>query len=149
MTLAEELEYVARYLHLERARFGKRLNVEIEVDPEALDSLLPMLSLQPLVENAVRHGVERSPGVGHIEIVGRAVGRNVEVRVSDDDAGIDAERARAALDGEAGGIGLPNVQARLHASFGDEYGLSFESSGGVGTTVIMSVPRTGNGAVRR
>lgn len=149
VTLAEELEHVARYLHLERARFGKRLNVEIEVDPEALDSLLPMLSLQPLVENAVRHVVERSPGVGHIEIVGRAVGRNVEVRVSDDGAGIDAERARAALDGAAGGIGLPNVQARLHASFGDEYGLSFESGGGVGTTVIMSVPRTGNGAVRR
>ncbi len=145
VTLAEELEYVVRYLDLERLRFGERLDVKLEVDPAVLGTMLPVLSLQPLVENAVRHGVEASPGVGHVEVVGRLAADDVELRVRDDGAGIDPERARAALDGSGGGVGLANVQARLHTGFGDEYGLSFDAAGvaGVaGTTVVMRIPRT-------
>ncbi len=126
VTLAEELEYLAHYLHLERLRFGERLQVRLEVDPDVLDTLLPALSLQPLVENAVRHGVDTGFGVGHVEVLVKTTASDVELRVHDDGRGIDPERARGALDGDGDGIGLANVQARLQATFGAEYGLSFE-----------------------
>ncbi len=140
VTLAEELEYLAHYLHLERLRFGERLEVRLEVDPAVLDTPLPALSLQPLVENAVHHGVETARGIGHVEVLVRATATDVEFRVHDDGAGIEPERARAALDGESDGIGLSNVQARLRTTFGDGYGLSFEPTGGSGTTVVMKIP---------
>ncbi len=140
VTLAEELEYLAHYLQLERLRFGERLQVEVEVDPALLETPLPALSLQPLVENAVHHGIEAGTGVGHVEVVVRPRAADVEVRVHDDGGGIDPERARLALAGDGEGIGLANVQARLRATFGEEYGLSFEPADGAGTTVVMTLP---------
>jgi two-component system LytT family sensor kinase len=140
VTVAEELEYLARYLKLERLRFGARLEVRLEVDPAVLDTPLPVLSLQPLVENAVHHGVESVSGIGHVAVRVRATSTDVEFRVHDDGAGIDLERARAALDGDCDGIGLANVQARLRSTFGEDYGLSFEPTGGSGTTVVMKIP---------
>ena len=65
MTLADELRYVEKYLRLEQARFGERLSVRVQVDPEVLQAVVPVLSLQPLVENAVRHGVESRAEGGH------------------------------------------------------------------------------------
>lgn len=145
VTLAEELEYLARYIQLEHLRFGERLQVEVEVDPTLLQTPLPALSLQPLVENAVHHGVEAGSGVGHVEVVVRPRAADVEVRVHDDGGGIDPELARLALEGGGEGIGLANVQARLRATFGDEYGLRFEPADGAGTTVVMTLPSGATG----
>ena len=139
--LADELTYVEKYLRLEHARFGDRLRVRLEVAPEILQAVVPVLSLQPLVENAVRHGVEPRSGTAQITIVGRDLGADVELRVSDDGPGLDAEAARTALDGSRGGIGLPNVHSRLQATFGPGYGLEIESEPGEGTTVVMTVPK--------
>ena len=139
--LADELTYVEKYLRLEHARFGDRLRVRLEVAPEILQAVVPVLSLQPLVENAVRHGVEPRSGDAHVTIVGSDLGADVELRVSDDGPGLDAEAARAALNGAGGGIGLPNVHSRLQATFGPGYGLEIESAPGAGTTVIMTVPK--------
>jgi two-component system, LytTR family, sensor kinase len=139
--LADELTYVEKYLRLEHARFGERLHVRLEVAPEILQAVVPVLSLQPLVENAVRHGVEPRTGTAHITIVGRDLGGDVELRVSDDGPGLDAAAARAALNGSGGGIGLPNVHSRLQATFGPGYGLEIESAPGDGTTVIMTLPK--------
>jgi two-component system LytT family sensor kinase len=100
-----------------------------------------VLSLQPLVENAVRHGVERSLGVRHVEIVAIDLGRDAEVRVSDDGTGMDEARAQAALNGAGEGIGLSNVQSRLRWAFGEGYGLELESETGEGTTVVMTIPK--------
>ena len=94
VTLADELHYVERYLRLERARFGEQLEVRIEVAPEVLQVVVPVLSLQPLVENAVRHGVERR-GHGRIAIIGRDAGTDVLLRVRDDGVGMSG-RARSA-----------------------------------------------------
>src|SRR5918994_856955 len=80
VTLADELQYVEKYLRLEQARFGDRLTVRVEVAPEVLGAVVPVLSLQPLVENAVRHGVEARTGGGRLEIVGRDLGNDVELR---------------------------------------------------------------------
>jgi two-component system, LytTR family, sensor kinase len=141
VTLAEELRYVEKYLRLERARFGERLDVRLEVAPEVLQAVLPVLSLQPLVENAVRHGVERSMGMRRVEIVANDLGRDAEVRVIDDGAGMDEAQARAALNGLGAGIGLSNVHGRLRGAFGDGYGLELESAPGSGTTVVMTIPK--------
>jgi two-component system, LytTR family, sensor kinase len=139
--LADELTYVEKYLRLEHARFGDRLHVRLEVAPEILQAVVPVLSLQPLVENAVRHGVEPRSGAAHVTIVGRDLGADVELRVSDDGPGLDPEAARAALDGSGGGIGLPNVHSRLQATFGPGYGLEIEPTQGSGTTVVMTLPK--------
>ena len=141
VTLAEELRYVEKYLRLERARFGERLDVQLEVAPEVLQAVLPVLSLQPLVENAVRHGVEKSIGRRRVEIVGHDLGRDAEVRVIDDGVGMDEAQAGAALDGSSGGIGLSNVHGRLRGAFGEGYGLELHSTPGSGTTVVMTIPK--------
>jgi len=141
VTLAEELRYVEKYLRLERARFGQRLDVRLEMAPEVLQAVLPVLSLQPLVENAVRHGVEKSLGMRRVEIVANDLGRDAEVRVIDDGAGMDEAQAQAALSGSSEGIGLSNVHHRLRGAFGEGYGLELESTPGAGTTVVMTIPK--------
>jgi two-component system LytT family sensor kinase len=140
VTLADELHYVEKYLRLERARFGDRLQVRLQVPPEVLQAVVPVLSLQPLVENAVRHGVERR-GEGRIEIVGRHMDADVELRVSDNGVGMDPVKAQAALAGQGSGVGIGNVQARLTTTFGPGYGLEIETAPGHGTTVTMTLPK--------
>ena len=145
VTLADELEYVKKYLRLEQARFGDRLQVRWDVDDAVLQTVVPVLSLQPLVENAVRHGLERRGGRGTIAIRAHGDGDAVQLTVADDGIGMDATRARAALAGvlgSQGGIGLSNVQSRLRATFGPNCGLRIESEPGQGTTVTMALPRT-------
>ena len=141
VTVADELRYVEKYLRLEQARFGERLKVRVQVDPEVLQAVLPVLSLQPLVENAVRHGVERQPEGGLVAIEGIDLGNDVALRVSDDGEGIDAERASDALAGLGPGIGLGNVHGRLQSTFGEGYGLQVEPRNGRGTTVVMTLPK--------
>jgi two-component system LytT family sensor kinase len=140
VTLADELHYVERYLRLERARFGERLQVRTQVAPEVLQAVVPVLSIQPLVENAVRHGVERR-GEGRIEIVGRHIDADVELRVSDNGVGMDPDLADAILAGRGSGVGIANVQARLQTTFGPEYGLEIETAPQRGTTVTMTLPK--------
>jgi two-component system LytT family sensor kinase len=139
VTLADEFAYVEKYLRLEQARFGERLQISLRVTPDALAAIVPVLSLQPLVENAVRHGVERR-GQGRIEIWAGLTDAGVELRVSDDGVGMSPERAQAVLAGAAEGVGIANVQARLLASFGPGYGLEIESRPDHGTTVTMRLP---------
>ncbi|HET9073757.1 MAG TPA: histidine kinase [Solirubrobacteraceae bacterium] len=139
VTLADELAYVESYLRLERARFGDRLEISLRIAPDALSAVVPVLSLQPLVENAVRHGVERR-GHGRVEIWARRCETGVRLWVTDNGVGMSAERADAVLGGGATGVGIANVQARLLGSFGPGYGLEIESVEGVGTTVTMNLP---------
>jgi two-component system LytT family sensor kinase len=141
VTLADELHYVQKYLRLEQARFGDRLSVRVQVAPEVLSAVVPVLSLQPLVENAVRHGVEARAGRRVLEIVGEDIGLDVELRVVDDGAGMTPEQVERALSGGTGGIGVRNVDQRLRATFGDDYGLEIRSEPGHGTTVVMTVPK--------
>jgi len=140
VTLAEELAHVERYLRLEQARFRESLHVSFEIGAGTRAAVVPAMSIQPLVENAVRHGVERRAGSGRIAIEARVAGGDVELRVSDDGSGIDPERVPDLLAGAGGGIGLSNVDARLRATFGERYALRIDSQPGRGTTVVMTVP---------
>jgi len=139
VTLAEELEHVERYLRLEQARFGS-LRVTIDVAPETLGAIVPAMSVQPLVENAVRHGIERRAGTGRVAIEAHTAGADIELRVTDDGTGIAADRLPDLLAGTGGGIGLANVDGRLRATFGERYALRLESELGRGTTAVMTVP---------
>jgi two-component system, LytTR family, sensor kinase len=145
VTLQDELYYVEKYLRLEEARFGPKLQIRVEVAPEVLPVVVPALSLQPLVENAIRHGIGAAGGHGLLTIIGSDRQRNVELRVSDNGCGMEAGRASEALAGKGGGIGLANVNSRLRATFGPGYGLEIESRPDRGTTVTMTVPKFRSG----
>jgi two-component system LytT family sensor kinase len=140
-TLAEELRSVERYLLLEQARFGDRLQVTLSIAPEVLPVAVPFLCVQPLVENAVRHGT--AGGVGRIRIVARDRGQECEIEVEDDGTGEDPEKVRRALAGDAAldSVGLGNVDGRLRNAFGDDYGLVVETAPGAGTKVLVRVPK--------
>jgi two-component system LytT family sensor kinase len=145
-TLADELRNVERYLVLEQARFGDRLEVSLLIAPEVLPVVIPFLVVQPLVENAVRHGLEGT-GVGRITIHARDRINEAEISVEDDGAGSDPEVIRAALAAESGSdsIGLGNVDARLRQVYGDAYGLVVETAPDAGTKVSFRVPKYSSG----
>lgn len=142
-TLAEELRSIERYLLLEQARFGDRLQVTLNIAPEVLPVAVPFLCIQPLVENAVRHGLESADRVGHLTIVAHDRGPEALIEVEDNGVGEDPEKVRRALAGDTAldSVGLGNVDARLRATFGDDYGLVVETAPGAGTKVIVRVPK--------
>ena len=142
-TLAEELRSIDRYLLLERARFGERLQVVLRVAPEVLRVAVPYLCLQPLVENAVQHGLENGRGEVTVTVVAEDEGAHCVISVEDDGAGSDPERVRAVLAGtsDSDSMGLANVDARLRAVYGDEHGLLVETALGAGTKVTLRVPK--------
>ncbi|GAA1797866.1 sensor histidine kinase [Agromyces neolithicus] len=145
-TVAEELRSIDSYLKLERARFGDRLTVTLQIAPEVLSTVVPFLSIQPLVENAVRHGLESKEGGGRIDITAADSGAFAELTVEDDGVGIDPETLARALAGDPSTgehVGLRNVDARLRQVYGDEHGLVVETNVGAGTLVRMRVPKAG------
>ncbi|HEX3825571.1 MAG TPA: histidine kinase [Mycobacteriales bacterium] len=141
-TLAEELRLVETYLELERARFGERLEVTLRVAPEVLSVALPCLSLQPLVENAVRHGIERSGRNGHVSLIVLDNDTEALITVEDDGVGMDPERLRHQFAGRADeGVGLRNVDERFRRVFGPDFGLQVETGVGLGTRIVLRVPK--------
>jgi two-component system, LytTR family, sensor kinase len=150
VTMAEEIRLVDTYLDLERARFGDRLAVTLRVAPEVLGVMLPPFVLQPLVENAVHHGLEPVERAGRLDIDIRDVDSEALVTVEDNGIGAEPGYLRRALSGMTGeeGIGLHNVDERLRAVFGEEGGLTIETAPGAGTKVTLRIPkfRVGIGA---
>ncbi len=142
-TVAEELGNIEHYLALEQARFGDRLEISLLVAPEVLSVLVPYLAIQPLVENAVHHGLESKEGIGHVSITARDQGSEAEIVVEDDGVGSDPEVVRAVLseDQDGDSVGLGNVDARLRQVYGDDYGLVVETAPGAGTKVTFRVPK--------
>lgn len=133
-TLAEELRSIERYLVLEKARFGDRLRVTTRVAPEVLSLTVPFLTIQPLVENAVRHGLERKPGPGTLTVIADDAGSECLITIEDDGVGSDPETVRAALAGRtnSASVGLANVDERLRTVYGNDHGLVVETAPGLG-----------------
>jgi two-component system, LytTR family, sensor kinase len=134
---------VDTYLELERARFGDRLEVSLRVAPEVLPVKVPSLVLQPLVENAIRHGLEQFSGTAHLRITAENGGHEAIVTVEDAGVGVDPEQLADVLAGRRGSdsIGLRNVDERLRATFGTGHGLTIETEVGAGTKVTMRLPK--------
>lgn len=142
-TLAEEMRNVERYLVLEQARFGERLQLRMKVAPEVLAVRVPYLAIQPLVENAVRHGLAPKAGTGTVTLTVRDIGPEAEISVEDDGVGAEPERISQVLDGHerGGSVGLGNVDARLRQTYGDDHGLVIETARGSGMKVSFRVPK--------
>jgi two-component system, LytTR family, sensor histidine kinase LytS len=139
--LGKEIEYVRTYLHFEVARFGNRIEVAEEVDPSTLDVLVPAFAVQPVVENAVQHGM-KPEGVLHIDVRARRLSRRIEIEIADDGVGIPPEDLPRVLEpgfGRGLGIALKNVDDRLKGHYGPGSGLSVSSEPGEGTCVRITI----------
>ncbi|MFD8498392.1 sensor histidine kinase [Amycolatopsis sp. NPDC059657] len=141
--VAEEFRAIDSYLALQRAVLGERLRVQVRVAPEVLAIAVPYLVLEPLVENAIRHGIEPSGEPGLVQVHGQAEGNDCVITVEDDGIGMDPERAKDILAGrdKDGSLGLANVDRRLRTVYGPFYGLIIETEKDAGTKVTVRVPR--------
>jgi two-component system LytT family sensor kinase len=133
VTLGEELRVLESYLDISRARFGDRLTIDVSVDDSTGKALVPFFILQPLVENAIHHGISSHAGAGHVEIGASREGERLLLRVTDDGPGVvttDAQR----------GIGLANTKARLQELYGSAQQLELGRPDHGGFRVLVSIP---------
>ncbi|MBI2511392.1 MAG: histidine kinase [Opitutae bacterium] len=144
VTLRQELEFLSRYLEIQKARFGERLHYEAEAEPEALGAQVPNLFLQPVVENAILHGVGQKAETGHVAISACVRGRRLHVEVRDDGPGFDVREAPLAE-----GVGLTNTRERLEKHYGADYQMVLKSEKGHGVTVSLVLPFTPAAAAAR
>lgn len=137
----QELEFLKCYLDIERTRFQDRLVVEMDVEPQTLEVTVPNLILQPIVENAIRHGIARQTTAGRISI--RAFKKNGRLIMQVEDNGPGLKRNGDSNVASPGGIGLDNTRARLKQFYGDDYGLEIANSSERGVIVTLDVPAAG------
>jgi two-component system, LytTR family, sensor kinase len=132
--LAEELEYLRAYLDIEQIHFGNRLRIEYRIDAAAMDALVPTLILQPLVENAIRHGLEPMVRAGTLTIEAQADGDTLWLRVRDDGAGLPKTWTRRE------GVGLTNTRSRIDRLYGEAAALTVRENPGGGVLVDLYIP---------
>ncbi len=137
VTLREELAAVDEYLDIERVRFGPSLTVHLEIDEGSLDTIVPSMILQPLVENSIKHGLGRKLGEGRIVIRTRRSGGLVTIEVVDNGVGLPPTRMESESES---GIGLRNVNERLRVIYGAPYQLKLISQPGQGTSARIEIP---------
>lgn len=152
VVLEDEIHNVESYFVIQKYRFGEKLDLDIqypEGQEELLSAEIPKLTLQPIVENAISHGLEQKVGKGSVKIVIDCIDRRLRIQVKDDGIGIDEKKRdelNEVLEGNTGerqngkGIALRNVNSRIKLMFGDDYGLHIYGMEGVGTTVIIQMP---------
>jgi len=131
VTLKREMEYLDKYLEIEQVRFGDRLEVRRAIDPATLDLLVPNLVLQPLVENAVRHGIAPRASGGRIEVTSRVHEGTLTIEVLDDGPGAGAIRE---------GVGLSNTRARLEQLYGADARLEIGNAPAGGFSARLTLP---------
>lgn len=141
ITIADELTQVRAYLAIEKARYGDKLNVVEEFDAGIEKYVIPSLTVQPLVENAVKHGLHPKETGGKIIIKINERNKSIAISIVDDGVGIDLIHCDPLQKPTENSIGLLNVHERLRGQFGLEYGLTIDSTPGRGTTVVMRLPK--------
>lgn len=155
VTVEQEIDNIITYFYIQQYRFGERLQLEIvcpEEDREmAMKCLIPKLTFQPVVENAIIHGIEQKIGQGKVTIHMMLTKKRLIIRISDDGVGMDQETLnrinsqmteRSVRGKSQGGIAIGNVHNRIKLLFGEEYGLTVFSTRGIGTDVEITLPRT-------
>jgi signal transduction histidine kinase len=146
--LREEIEFVDRYLEIQQMRFGERLRVEKQFEPAALDCVVPALLLQPLVENAIQHGIEPSPNAGLVRIRAACSGGQIVLSVEDDGAGLPAGQGDGAW-GLPLGVGLSNVRERLESLYPGRHQFDVRARTGGGVWACVRLPFQPPNAVER
>ena len=147
VTIKEELQHVRSYLEIQQVRYQDILEYQIDVPEELNQYLIPKITIQPLVENALYHGIKNKRGVGRIEVRGMKADGYIILSIEDDGIGIDEKRLQQVRDGieskaQTGEAiyGLYNVNERIRLNFGKEYGISIESIYGKSTVVSIKLP---------
>jgi two-component system LytT family sensor kinase len=135
--LREELDFLDEYVAIQRARFADRLRVSVQAPPETLEVFVPRLALQPLVENAIRHGIQRREGPGSIEVRAGLDGGRLTLEVLDDGVGLTGDPFAERDDG---GIGVRNTRARLEQLYGTEHEFAIEPRHPAGVRVRLTIP---------
>ncbi|MEA2446287.1 MAG: two-component system, LytTR family, sensor kinase, partial [Thermoleophilales bacterium] len=137
--LKEELEFLELYLDIQQMRFSDRLRVEMQIEPETLDALVPNLILQPLVENAIRHGTSRRAASGTVGVMARRDNGLLRIQIYDDGPGLKRDDGVKPVEG----VGLSNTRARLVQLYGErqKFALSERESGGVEATLVIPFVR--------
>jgi two-component system LytT family sensor kinase len=136
--LADELRFLEQYLAIEQVRFSDRLRVRWSIDERARGALVPGFILQPLVENAIRHGVAKRADAGRVEISARVAGDHLELAVRDDGVGMDAAQTE--------GVGLSNTRERLRTLYGEDASVALRTPAEGGTEVVLTLPLRVEGA---
>ena len=139
LPLGEEIDFIRRYLEIEQVRFGEKLRLDFSLDPAALDVVVPNLVLQPLVENAIKHGISRRIRPGAVRLAARRVEGRLQLEIVDD--GPDGSPVeREAGEQRTGGIGLANTRARLDNIYGSDYRLELTPRPEGGMRVLLDLP---------
>lgn len=146
VTVAEELSLIGSYLSIQKIRYSDKFDVSVQVDDEILPCVVPKLIVQPLVENAIIHGIEDKVGKAQLLIRGRREGKNIVLEIEDNGVGMDSETLQkirscanaGKLDGDS--IGIANVEQRIKLYYGEEYGLAIQSRENVGTRTRITMP---------
>jgi two-component system sensor histidine kinase YesM len=145
ISVRTEIEYVQTYLAIQKQRYKDKLSYEIAFSPELFGQQILKLLIQPLVENAIYHGIKNIEGPGLIRIIGQREGDAMIISICDNGVGMEAAQLEALAAGlieprQSSGVGVRNVQDRIRLYFGTEYGVRYESTPGAGTTATIRIP---------
>lgn len=146
--ISQELKYIETYLTIQSMRYKDKLTFRIRTEEDVEEEKIVKLTLQPLVENAIYHGIKYIDRPGTIDVEGYYEDDTIVIRISDNGAGMTKEQLEGIFDKKSyrpgsGGIGVYNVQKRLRLYYGEDYGLTYESTEGEGTTVYVRIPSEG------
>lgn len=143
-SIAEEMELLEHYIYIQKIRYAERVDFILQAEDEVMDTRVPRLSFQPLVENAINYGVEYSSEMCTVKVHAYRQGDRVRIEVSDNGVGMDPERLRKVrnftMQPRQHGIGLKNINQRLELIFGSYYQFLIDSQEGVGTKIIIEIP---------
>jgi LytS/YehU family sensor histidine kinase len=137
VTLRQELDFLEKYLEIEQTRFHDRLTIDREVDPHTLEAQVPHLILQPIVENAIRHGIAKRAGAGRIRIAAERINGSLSLKVCDDGGGL---RPGTAAETQKTSVGLANTRARLRQLYGEDHHFELDNAASGGLEVSIVVP---------
>lgn len=137
VSLGDEIEHVKQYLFIQKERYGDKLTYSFDVDECVLEYMVPKIILQPIVENALYHGIRSMDGIGHISITTEINDTALELRIADNGVGFEAQNSIPKSDKKSGGVGLRNVERRLKLYDGNNVDLRIESALGEGTVVTL------------
>ena len=140
VTLKKEIDFLEKYVEIQQTLMRDRLNVRLSIDPETLDACVPNMLLQPLVENAIKHGISPRPEGGNIEVYARRLDGKLYVEIADDGIGMPEQ-------GDGNGLGLVNTRERLRHLYGEDQAFNLNSFPGRGVTIRIRLPfrEAGNG----
>ena len=138
--LADEIGFVQGYLEIERTRFSDRLAVSYDITADAMQAMIPRMALQPLAENAIRHGIARDPDARRVAVRARRAGERLRLEVENDGPPWDGEAHSSSGNGPGNGVGLANVRARLARLYGAAWRLELSPGDAGGTLALLEIP---------